>query len=86
MWWQVSADSLQIKKRLAGLDLDYIHYITDHSSRPEAIDLSTVNRLIVDKKATIPFIVEGANLFLTQDAKLKLEKGLAVVFKDASVS
>ena len=66
--------------------LIYIQHITDLSSRPEAIDLSTVNRLIVDKKATIPFIVEGANLFLTQDAKVKLEKGLSVVFKDASVS
>ena len=60
--------------------------MTDPPLRPEAIDLTTVNHLIVDKKATIPFIVEGANLFLTQDAKLKLEKGLSVVFKDASVS
>jgi glutamate dehydrogenase len=54
--------------------------------RPESIDLNTVNRLIVDKKATIPFIVEGANLFLTQDAKLRLEKAGCAVFKDASVN
>lgn len=54
--------------------------------RPESIDLSNVGRLIVDKKSTIPYVVEGANLFLTQDAKLRLEKAGCVVFKDASAN
>lgn len=54
--------------------------------RPESIDLSTVNKLIVDGKSTIPYIVEGANLFITQDAKLRLEKAGCILFKDASAN
>jgi len=56
--------------------------------RPESIDLSNVDRLInpVDSKSLIPFIVEGANLFITQDAKLRLEKAGCVLFKDASAN
>lgn len=54
--------------------------------RPESIDLSTVNRLIVNGKCTIPYIVEGANLFITQDAKLRLEKAGCILFKDASAN
>ena len=54
--------------------------------RPEAIDLSNVGKLIVDGKSTIPYIVEGANLFITQDAKLRLEKAGTILFKDASAN
>jgi len=54
--------------------------------RPEAVDLGNVGKLIKDGKSTIPFIVEGANLFITQDAKLRLEKAGAIVFKDASAN
>ncbi|KAK9246544.1 Glutamate/Leucine/Phenylalanine/Valine dehydrogenase-domain-containing protein [Lipomyces tetrasporus] len=54
--------------------------------RPEAININNVSNLIVDGKSTIPYIVEGANLFLTQEAKLKLEHCGAIVFKDASAN
>jgi len=54
--------------------------------RPESIDLSTANKLIVDGKSTIPYIVEGANLFITQDAKLRLEKAGCILYKDASAN
>ncbi|KAI9701823.1 MAG: NAD-dependent glutamate dehydrogenase [Candelina mexicana] len=54
--------------------------------RPESIDLSTVNKLIIDGKSTIPYIIEGANLFITQDAKLRLEKAGCILFKDASAN
>jgi glutamate dehydrogenase len=54
--------------------------------RPESIDLSTANKLIVDGKCTIPYIVEGANLFITQDAKLRLEKAGCIIYKDASAN
>ncbi|KAF8455771.1 glutamate/leucine/phenylalanine/valine dehydrogenase [Kalaharituber pfeilii] len=54
--------------------------------RPEAIDLSNVGKLIVEGKSTIPYIVEGANLFITQDAKLRLEKAGTILFKDASAN
>lgn len=54
--------------------------------RPESIDLVSVNKIIKDGKTTIPYIVEGANLFITQDAKLKLEAAGCVLFKDASAN
>ncbi|KAL8972875.1 MAG: hypothetical protein Q9183_000302 [Haloplaca sp. 2 TL-2023] len=54
--------------------------------RPESIDLSTVHKVIVDGKSTIPYIVEGANLFITQDAKLRLEKAGCIIYKDASAN
>jgi glutamate dehydrogenase len=54
--------------------------------RPESIDLSTCSKLIVEGKSTIPYIVEGANLFITQDAKLRLEKAGCIVYKDASAN
>ena len=54
--------------------------------RPESIDLISVNRLIKDGKTTIPYIVEGANLFLTQDAKLRLENAGCILYKDASAN
>ncbi|KAH0280974.1 NAD-dependent glutamate dehydrogenase, partial [Aureobasidium melanogenum] len=54
--------------------------------RPESINLNSVNKLIIDGKAIIPYIVEGANLFITQDAKLRLEKAGCILFKDASAN
>lgn len=54
--------------------------------RPESIDLGTVGKLIVDGKSIVPYIVEGANLFITQDAKLRLEKAGTILFKDASAN
>ena len=54
--------------------------------RPESIDFSNARRLIAKDKAIIPYIVEGANLFITQEAKLRLEKAGCIVFKDASAN
>jgi glutamate dehydrogenase len=54
--------------------------------RPESIDIVSVNRLIDDGKCTIPYIIEGANLFITQDAKLRLETAGCILFKDASAN
>ena len=54
--------------------------------RPESIDLSSVSKLIKSGKSTIPYIVEGANLFITQDAKLRLEAAGCILFKDASAN
>ncbi|KAI0016948.1 NAD-specific glutamate dehydrogenase-like protein [Xylariomycetidae sp. FL0641] len=54
--------------------------------RPESIDLGTVGRLIKDGKSTIPYIVEGANLFITQEAKIRLEQAGCILYKDASAN
>jgi glutamate dehydrogenase len=48
--------------------------------------LTSANKLIVDGKSVIPYIVEGANLFITQDAKLRLEKAGCILYKDASAN
>ncbi|KAF3769593.1 hypothetical protein M406DRAFT_270537 [Cryphonectria parasitica EP155] len=54
--------------------------------RPESIDLVSVAKIIKEGRSTIPYIVEGANLFITQDAKLRLEEAGCIVFKDASAN
>lgn len=54
--------------------------------RPESIDLSSASKLISEGKSLIPYIVEGANLFITQDAKLRLEKAGCILYKDASAN
>ena len=54
--------------------------------RPESIDLSNVGKLIKDGKCIVPYIIEGANLFITQDAKLRLEKAGCILYKDASAN
>ncbi|CAO3595065.1 unnamed protein product [Absidia cylindrospora] len=55
--------------------------------RPESVDLYNVKKLI-DQNGTplFKYIVEGANLFFTQDARLRLEKQGIVIFKDASAN
>ncbi|KAI7864292.1 Glutamate/Leucine/Phenylalanine/Valine dehydrogenase-domain-containing protein [Spinellus fusiger] len=55
--------------------------------RPESIDLNNVKKL-VDEDGTprFKYIVEGANLFFTQEARLRLEKAGVVIFKDASAN
>jgi glutamate dehydrogenase len=54
--------------------------------RPESIDLISVNKIIKDGRSTIPYMVEGANLFITQDAKLRLESAGCILIKDASAN
>ncbi|KAI8803000.1 Glutamate/Leucine/Phenylalanine/Valine dehydrogenase-domain-containing protein [Cladochytrium replicatum] len=55
--------------------------------RPEAVDLNNVHTLLnEDGTPRFKFIVEGANLFFTQEARLRLEKAGAVIYKDASAN
>ncbi|CAO3586318.1 unnamed protein product [Absidia cylindrospora] len=55
--------------------------------RPESVDLANVNKLIKeDGSPLFQYIVEGANLFFTQEARLRLEKQGVVIFKDASAN
>ncbi|ODQ77596.1 hypothetical protein BABINDRAFT_163325 [Babjeviella inositovora NRRL Y-12698] len=56
--------------------------------RPAAIDTNNVFSLIDENtgRSIIPYIVEGANLFITQPAKVILENAGAIVFKDASTN
>lgn len=55
--------------------------------RPEAINLNNVNEIIEeDGKCRFKVIVEGANLFLTQEARFELEKRGTIIYKDASAN
>ncbi|KAI3403714.2 GDH2 [Candida oxycetoniae] len=76
---------LKLKKQYGvnGVDL-----FVPCGGRPAAIDTNNVHELIDDKtgKSVVPYFVEGANLFITQSAKLILEKAGIIIFKDASTN
>lgn len=53
--------------------------------RPESVNLSNVKKLLdKDGKSRFKIIVEGANLFFTNDARAVMEQAGAVLYKDAS--
>ncbi|KAI8373394.1 Glutamate/Leucine/Phenylalanine/Valine dehydrogenase-domain-containing protein [Choanephora cucurbitarum] len=55
--------------------------------RPESVGLDNVQQLIdCGNGPLFKYIVEGANLFFTQEARLRLEKAGVVIFKDASAN
>ena len=55
--------------------------------RPEAVNISNVATLVDHEgKPHFKYIVEGANLFLSQQARVYLEKRKVVLFKDASAN
>lgn len=55
--------------------------------RPEAVNISNVGQLIdSDGKPNFKYVVEGANLFFTQQSRLFLEKKGVVLFKDSSTN
>lgn len=54
---------------------------------PEAVNISNVGALVDHEgKPHFKYIVEGANLFLTQQARLFLEKRKVVLYKDSSAN
>jgi len=55
--------------------------------RPEAVNISNVAALVDSEgKPHFSYVVEGANLFLTQQARLYLEQRKVVLFKDSSAN
>lgn len=58
--------------------------------RPAAVNLSNVDKLFVgtgaDRRPIFKYVVEGANLFFTQEARLKLEEAGVILFRDASAN
>lgn len=54
---------------------------------PEAVNVSNMAALIdAEGKPHFKYIVEGANLFFTQQARLHLEKRKVILFKDSSAN
>jgi glutamate dehydrogenase len=55
--------------------------------RPETIDASTWRRfLLPDGRPSAPVIVEGANSFITPEARLRLQEAGVVLLRDASAN
>ncbi len=55
--------------------------------RPAAVNINNWTELLDKKgKPKFKFIVEGANLFFTQEARLRLEEKGVVIYKDASAN
>ncbi|KAI8992513.1 Glutamate/Leucine/Phenylalanine/Valine dehydrogenase-domain-containing protein [Pilobolus umbonatus] len=57
--------------------------------RPESIGLENIDQVLHPEGREGPlfkYIVEGANLFITQEARLRLEKAGIIIFKDASAN
>lgn len=58
-----------------------------NGGRPASITPFNIDRLFAkDGKPRFPIIVEGANLFITEDARIALEKRGVILFKDASTN
>ena len=57
------------------------------ASSPEAVNISNVAALVDSEgKPHFSYVVEGANLFFTQQARLYLEQRKVVLFKDSSAN
>lgn len=55
--------------------------------RPEAVDINNVHLMLHENgEPKFKIIVEGANLFFTQAARLKLEEAGVILYKDASAN
>ena len=77
MWWTVSnccfllSEDVRVKIK----------------RRPEAVNISNMAALVdAEGKPHFKYIIEGANLFLTQQARLHLEKRKVILFKDSSTN
>ena len=54
--------------------------------RPKSINMSNVGQLLIDGKPKHQIIVEGANLFLTQEAREFLESKGVIIIKDSTAN
>jgi len=55
--------------------------------RPESVNMGNIQKMFdANKKPRYEIIVEGANLFFSQEARLALEKAGVIIFKDASAN
>jgi glutamate dehydrogenase len=55
--------------------------------RPSSVNINNWERFLDEKgNPRFKYIVEGANLFITQEARLRLEEKGVIIFKDASAN
>lgn len=68
--------------------IDRLDIFVPCGGRPNSINLTNLHFFIDEKtnKCKIPYIVEGANLFIAQPAKIALENHGCILIKDASAN
>lgn len=68
--------------------VDRVDLFVPCGGRPNSINLNNLHCFIDEKtnKCLVPYIVEGANLFIAQPAKVALESHGCLLFKDASAN
>lgn len=68
--------------------VDRVDLFVPCGGRPNSINLNNLHCFIDERtnKCLIPYIVEGANLFISQPAKVALESHGCILFKDASAN
>ncbi|CAA9986250.1 gluatamate dehydrogenase, putative [Plasmodium knowlesi strain H] len=54
--------------------------------RPHSINVFNVNSIIINERCIYKYIVEGANVFISDDARKILEAKNVILFKDASTN
>ncbi|EUD64563.1 glutamate dehydrogenase [Plasmodium inui San Antonio 1] len=54
--------------------------------RPHSINVFNVNNIIINERCIYKYIVEGANVFISDDARKILEAKNVILFKDASTN
>ncbi|KAE9387141.1 NAD-specific glutamate dehydrogenase [Gymnopus androsaceus JB14] len=83
----VKVEEQDVKLPSGEIVLDGSDFRNGAHLRPEAVNISHMAALFDSEgKSHFKYIVEGANLFLTQQARLFLEKRKVVVFKDSSTN
>ena len=62
-------------------------YFVPCGGRPESVNMTNIEKMFSeDGKCRFPYIIEGANLFITDPARQVLEDRGCVLFKDASTN
>lgn len=80
-------NGLRFRNEFHLLPLSSAELFVPCGGRPEAVDLTNVHTLLhSDGTPRFKYVVEGANLFFTQEARLRLEKAGVIIFKDASAN
>lgn len=84
----VVSDGLRFRNEFHLHPLSSADLFVPCGGRPEAVDINNVAMLFQGDGITprFKYIVEGANLFFTQEARIRLEHAGCVIFKDASAN
>ncbi|TLD05031.1 uncharacterized protein PgNI_09472 [Pyricularia grisea] len=83
---QVVANGTAFRNTYHLLDTGLTDMFVPCGGRPESIDLVSVAKIIKDGRSTIPYIVEGANLFCSEPSRMRLENAGCIFIKDASAN